>query len=115
MPVTQVDPQLDQLTDEWRSQPSGSPLLEKALYSKEMGQYDPSGETKGLPVGVQISCGMYEEEKVSRVLTDYRFLTLLTHICDLLQSLKIATVLDKALGPRQFGPGKFASRPAVSK
>lgn len=63
VPVTRVQKD-DILTEEWKAQPSGSFLLEQALYSPEHGQYDPTGESLGLPVGVQVACSLYEEEKV---------------------------------------------------
>lgn len=71
VPVTKVDPKLDVLTDEWHKQPKGSFVLEHALYSDTHGQYDATGDTQGLPVGVQVACSLYEEEKVRGLLLHF--------------------------------------------
>ncbi|TFY61189.1 hypothetical protein EVG20_g7152 [Dentipellis fragilis] len=83
VPVTRVDPERDQLSDEWRARAGeGSKILEKELYGN--GIYDPV-KMKGLPVGVQIVGRPWEEEKVIALMHE----------------------VDKALGPRGFGPGSW--------
>jgi Asp-tRNA(Asn)/Glu-tRNA(Gln) amidotransferase A subunit family amidase len=90
IPVTRVDPALDELSDEWRAAPGdGSKLLEGELYGPK-GVYDPSA-MKGLPVGVQVVGRPWEEEKV----------------------LAIMHVIDAALGPRGFGPGSWTPNKQV--
>lgn len=53
------------------------------------GIYD-AKEMEGLPVGVQIVAGHWQEEKV----------------------VELMKVVDRALGPRGFGPGEFAKKEA---
>jgi Asp-tRNA(Asn)/Glu-tRNA(Gln) amidotransferase A subunit family amidase len=85
VPVTRVDPALDELSDEWRAGPgNGSKLLEKEVYGPN-GAYNPFA-MKGLPVGVQVIGRPWEEEKV----------------------LAMMGVIDAALGPRGFGPGSWS-------
>lgn len=94
LPVTFVHATKDAPTPEWRSrahsQPTGSKLIEKKVY----GGLDASGAVydaeamEGLPVGVQIVGGKWEEEKV----------------------VEMMKVVDRALGPRGFGPGEFVKR-----
>jgi hypothetical protein len=86
LPVTRVDPTLDQLTDEWKQGPGhGSSILEKGMYSGKNPFYDPV-KMKGQPVGIQIAGKKWEEEKV----------------------LKILRLVDEALGKeRGFGPGAW--------
>jgi hypothetical protein len=93
VPVTFVDSTLDALTPSWwsrqRSSP-GAPLVEGRVYGKEGvlgGIYD-AKEMEGLPVGVQIVAGHWQEEK----------------------AIELMKVVDKALGPRGFGPGEFTKK-----
>lgn len=102
IPVTRVDPALDSLTEEWWRDPKGhgTKLFEADIYKG--GIYDPV-KMKGLPlggfgyptvpllsqklmhyvlIGVQIVGRNWEDEKV----------------------IAIMHVVDKALGPRGFGP-----------
>lgn len=54
IPVTHVDPAIDQLTDEWVHGPGlGSPIIEGRLYRGKAPVYDPV-KMKGLPIGVQM-------------------------------------------------------------
>ena len=86
MPVTRVDPEKDEITEEWIKSPGhGSILLEGGLFTSKNALYNPE-EMKGMPVGVQIAGRKWEEEKV----------------------LKIMHVVDGALGKdRGFGPGSW--------
>jgi Asp-tRNA(Asn)/Glu-tRNA(Gln) amidotransferase A subunit family amidase len=85
VPVTRVDPELDELSDEWHAIPSeGSKILENKLYGPQ-GTYNPLA-MKGLPMCVQVVGRPWEEEKV----------------------LALMHVIDTALGPRGFGPGSWA-------
>ncbi|KAI0065501.1 amidase [Artomyces pyxidatus] len=86
VPVTRVDPSIDQLTDEWLAMPGGSKLLEAELYGKK-GAYNPKAMA-GLPVGVQIIGDAWEDEKI----------------------IGLMHVVDKALGPRGFGPGMWQGK-----
>ena len=86
IPVTRVDPTLDQLTDEWRTASDhGSKLLEAELYGKNP-VYNPE-LMKGLPVGVQVVGRKWEEEKV----------------------IAMMHVVDKVLEKKRtgFGPGSW--------
>ena len=98
IPVTRVDPALDQITEEWKSgivtadgthpYPSGrrgSKIFEKTLYEGFLGDpkvYDPVA-MEGLPVGIQIAGRWGDDEKV----------------------IGLMKVVDDALGERGFGPG----------
>ncbi|KDQ12989.1 hypothetical protein BOTBODRAFT_56307 [Botryobasidium botryosum FD-172 SS1] len=85
IPVLRVDPAKDQITDEWRKFGAhGSVLLENELYHLDGGDayYDPE-KMAGLPVGIQLVGRRWEDEKL----------------------LAMMHVVDKALGPREFGPG----------
>jgi hypothetical protein len=83
IPVTRVDPEKDKLTEEWSTGPGlGSRMLEDSVYRGRNPLYDPT-RMKGLPVGIQIAGRKWEDEKV----------------------LAIMHLVDKALGPRGFGPG----------
>jgi len=85
VPVTRVDPTKDQVTEEWTTGPGlGSKVLEGALYHAKKPIYDPE-ELEGMPVGVQIVGKKWDDEKV----------------------LAMMDVVDKALGPRGFGPGSW--------
>ncbi|GAA5904507.1 uncharacterized protein JCM6883_006515 [Sporobolomyces salmoneus] len=104
IPVTRVSPTLDALTPEFydkisASSPTrGSKLVEGRVYGASFETpavkriYD-AEEMEGLPVGIQLVGGWGEEEKV-------------------IEGMK---VVDKALGQREFGPGKFAKRVANEK
>ncbi len=92
LPVTRVRATSDAATTEWtdpRVGPGhGSPVLEGLLYGKpdergvgRGGFYD-AEKMAGLPVGVQVVGRRWEEEKV----------------------VEMMKVLDRALGPRGFGP-----------
>ena len=91
VPVTHVRPS-DTATIEWTNpcvgEGHGSPLLEKLLYGSpdnhgigRGGFYD-ADKMAGIPVGVQVIGRKWEEEKV----------------------IEMMKVLDRALGPRGFGP-----------
>jgi amidase len=85
VPITRVDPARDDLSEEWRAIPSdGSKICDGELYGPN-GVYNPSA-LKGLPVGVQVVCKPWEEEKV----------------------LAIMRIIDVALGPRGFHPGSWS-------
>jgi len=86
IPVTRVDPKADAITPEWsdpQSEGHGSPLFERALYGKG-GIYDPEGMA-GLPVSVQVVGRQWDDEKV----------------------IGMMHVVERALGPRGFGPGSW--------
>jgi Amidase len=88
IPVTRVDPQQDKLTAEWTEGPiPGTPLLESRLYRGKQPVYDPE-DMKGIPVGVQVVGKKWEDEKV----------------------ISMMHVVDKALGPRGFGPGSWSEK-----
>jgi amidase len=91
VPVTRVDPTKDKVTEEWKTGPGlGSSILESGLYRGNLGKkaiYDPEG-MKGIPVGVQVVGRKWEDEKV----------------------LAMMHVVDKALGPRGFGPGMWTDQ-----
>lgn len=83
VPVTRVDPLKDQITDSWIQGPGhGSRMLEREVYEGKTPVYDPK-KMDQIPVGVQIVGKRWEEEKV----------------------IAMMHVVDKALGPRGFGPG----------
>jgi len=84
IPVTRVDPALDSVTEEWWHDPKGhgAKLFEADIYKG--GIYDPI-KMKGLPLGVQIVGRNWEDEKI----------------------IAIMHVVDKALGPRGFGPSAW--------
>ncbi|TFK25631.1 amidase [Coprinopsis marcescibilis] len=100
IPVTRVDPSVDQITEDWvKSGGHGSSLLEHGIYHASDKIYDPE-RSKGMPIDVQIIGKKWEEEK-------------------LLAVMKLA---DEALGPRGFGPGSWelhkaevSEKPADSK
>ena len=84
VPVTRVDASADQLTEEWFKGPGhGSKLLEREIFEGKSPVYDPN-KMANLPIGVQIVGKRWEEEKV----------------------ISMMHVVDQALGPRGFGPGK---------
>jgi hypothetical protein len=86
LPVTRVDPEKDQITDEWHTGPGlGSSLLEDRLYRGKSPVYD-ANAMKGLPVGIQVVGKKWEDEKV----------------------IAMMHVIDEALGPRTFGPGSWS-------
>lgn len=83
VPVTRVDPSKDQLTDAWFEGPGhGSKMFERELFEGKSPVYDPK-KMENIPIGVQIVGRRWEEEKV----------------------IGMMHVVDKALGPRGFGPG----------
>ena len=88
VPVTRVDPVVDELTEEWTNfnvgTGHGSCVLEDMLYKGEKRVYN-AKKMAGLPVGVQIIGRKWEEEKV----------------------VEMMKVVDRALGPRGFGPGSY--------
>ncbi|KAL4242371.1 Amidase signature (AS) superfamily protein [Abortiporus biennis] len=67
IPVTRVNPSLDNLTPEWTNHSigsgHGSSLFEGLLYKGEKAIYD-AKKMEGLPVGIQIVGRRWEEEKV---------------------------------------------------
>ncbi|EKM49959.1 uncharacterized protein PHACADRAFT_264416 [Phanerochaete carnosa HHB-10118-sp] len=88
VPVTRVDPSLDRLTDEWRSQPAaGSPTLEGLVYKGDDAIYNVD-KMAGLPIGVQVVGKKWEEEKV----------------------VEMMKVVDCALGKRSSGPGSWKAK-----
>lgn len=91
VPVTVVDAVKDALSAEWFARgKGGSKIVEGKVYGTLGGigaVYDAIA-MEGLPVGVQVVGGHWEEEKV----------------------IEMMKVVDEALGPRAFGPGKFAQK-----
>ena len=88
IPVTRVDAVQDAVTPEWRARGrAGSKLVEKKVYDGPAAIYN-AEEMHGLPVGVQLVAGQWEEEKC----------------------IAMARVIDEALGPRGYGPGEFLKR-----
>lgn len=89
IPVTRVDSAKDGLTDEWTTKPSqGCKTFEDELYRKK-GKYSFNPEAmQGLPVGIQVVGRKWEDEKV----------------------IAMMHVVDKALGPRDCGPGIWRPR-----
>ena len=84
IPVTRVDASKDELTEEWIKGPGhGSKLIEREAFEGKRPVYDPK-KMANIPVGVQIVGKRWEEEKV----------------------IAMMHVVDQALGPRGFGPGK---------
>ncbi|KZS94601.1 amidase signature enzyme [Sistotremastrum niveocremeum HHB9708] len=84
VPVTRVDPSKDKVTEEWTNGPGhGSPIFEENLFAKET-VYNVE-KMKGLPIGIQVVGKKWEDEKV----------------------IAMMDVVDKALGPRGFGPGSW--------
>lgn len=66
VPVTKVDSIEDTLTRRWgKEQTKGAKILHKAVYGQGKGIYD-AKKMAGLPVGVQVVCSAWEEERVSR-------------------------------------------------
>ncbi|GAA5982115.1 hypothetical protein JCM10908_004747 [Rhodotorula pacifica] len=89
LPVTFVDAEKDAPSEEWearRRAAGGSPLIEPRVYGPK-GIYN-AKEMAGLPVGVQVVGRQWDDERV----------------------IELMKVVDKALGPRGFGPGEFAKR-----
>ena len=83
VPVTRVDPLKDEITTSWiQGSGHGSRVLEHDAYEGKTPVYD-SKKMDQIPVGVQIVGKRWEEEKV----------------------IAMMHVVDKALGPRGFGPG----------
>lgn len=88
IPVTYVDPLLDAVTEEFLALDApGSTLIEGRVYSGKNPAYN-STEMSGLPCGIQIVGGQWEEEKV----------------------IEMMKVVDGALGERGFGPGSYTKR-----
>lgn len=92
LPVTFVDPEKDAVTEEWRARgKGGSPTVEGKVYGTTKAPLQAvynAKEMAGLPVGIQVIGGTWEEERV----------------------IEMAKVVDQALGPRGFGPGEFVKR-----
>jgi hypothetical protein len=88
VPVTHVDAVKDAVSQGWFARgKAGSKVVEKKVYQGLGGTgaaYDAKA-MEGLPVGVQIVGGHWEEEKV----------------------IEMMKVVDEALGSRGFGPGEF--------
>lgn len=87
VPVTRVDPKLDELTEAYTAPgklQEGSPFINYCLYRASKHVYDVK-KMEGLPVGVQVVGRKWEEEKV----------------------IEMMKVVDSALGPRGFGPGAW--------
>ncbi|GAA5870709.1 hypothetical protein JCM1840_006781 [Sporobolomyces johnsonii] len=98
VPVSFVSPTLDALTPSWLSTRrarapaavGGSKLAEQRVYGPRGaggGVYDAQA-MEGLPVGVQVVGAHWDEERV----------------------VELMKVVDRALGPRGFGPGEFVRR-----
>jgi amidase len=84
VPVTRVDASKDELTESWFNGPGrGSKLLEREIFEGKTPVYDVK-KMANIPVGVQIVGKRWEDEKV----------------------ISLMHVVDQALGPRGFGPGK---------
>ena len=84
IPVTRVDPSKDEVTKDWFEGPGhGSKLLEREIFEGKSPVYDEK-KMANIPVGVQIVGRRWEDEKV----------------------IGIMHLVDQALGPRGFGPGK---------
>ena len=83
LPVTRVDAEKDQLTEEWtlRQNSQGSAFIEDQLYRNRTPLYDPAPMHE-MPVAIQVVGKRWEEEKV----------------------LKMMEVVDQALCKRDFGP-----------
>lgn len=86
LPVTFVDPAKDALPADWTVNVGGSKMALDRVYGVG-GAYD-ADKMAGLPVGVQVVCGSWEEEKC----------------------VGMMRVLDRALGERGFGPGAYVRR-----
>lgn len=86
LPVTFVDKTKDALPPDWTTNVAGSKMALDRVYGVG-GAYD-ADKMDGLPVGVQVVAGTWEEEKC----------------------VGMMRVLDKALGERGFGPGAFVRR-----
>jgi len=86
LPVTRVDPQKDQVTEEWTEEPGhGSRILEYGIYKAKKPIYNPES-MKGMPVSIQVVGKKWEDEKV----------------------LAMMYVVEGALGnDRGFGPGSW--------
>lgn len=88
VPVTFVDPVLDAITPEWNLlDPPGSKMVEEKCFKGPNAIYN-AEKMKGLPCGVQVVGGKWEEERV----------------------IEIMKVVDAALGHRGFGPGEWTKR-----
>ncbi|ORY92559.1 amidase signature enzyme [Leucosporidium creatinivorum] len=91
LPVTFVDAVKDAFSDDWFARgKAGSKIIEKKVYQGLGGVgavYDAEA-MEGIPVGVQVVGKHWEEEKV----------------------VEMMKVVDEALGPRGFGPGKFVQK-----
>ncbi|GAA5925240.1 hypothetical protein JCM1841_004693 [Sporobolomyces salmonicolor] len=93
VPVSFVSSTLDAVTPSWlstrraRAPVAGSKLAEQRMYGPRGGVYDAKA-MEGLPVGVQVVGGHWDEERV----------------------VELMKVVDRALGPRGFGPGEFVKR-----
>jgi hypothetical protein len=111
IPVTFVDPAKDAVTDEWRQRGlQGCKTIEQRVFGSG-GVYN-AKEMAGLPVGVQVVgckflvsvCAMARSR---RTWVTLRFITAIWEEEKVIELMK---VVDKALGPRGFGPGEFAKR-----
>jgi amidase len=84
VPVTRVDASKDELSEGWFKGPGrGSKLFEREVFEGKSPVYDPK-KMANMPIGVQIVGKRWEDEKV----------------------IGMMHVVDQALGPRGFGPGK---------
>jgi hypothetical protein len=84
VPVTRVDAFKDELTESWFNGPGhGSKILERDIFEGKSPIYN-AKKMANIPVGVQIVGKRWEDEKV----------------------ISMMHVVDHALGPRGFGPGK---------
>ncbi|OAX39499.1 amidase signature enzyme [Rhizopogon vinicolor AM-OR11-026] len=88
IPVTRVNVDTDQLPADFKpGRSGGSKLFEERMYTGKNPIYDPKA-MHGMPIGVQVVGKKWEDEKV----------------------LAMMHVVDKALGPRGFGPGSWKSK-----
>jgi len=84
IPVTRVDAFKDELTEGWFNSPGhGSKILERDIFEGKNPIYN-AKKMANIPVGVQIVGKRWEDEKV----------------------ISMMHIVDQALGPRGFGPGK---------
>jgi len=83
LPVTRVNPSLDAVTEDWFQGPGhGSSLFENGIFKGQNALYNPES-LAGMPVGLQVVCKKWEEEKL----------------------LQVMSLIDDILGERGFGPG----------
>lgn len=92
LPVTFVDRTLDSVPADFLANTPGSSAMAQDRVYGVGGAYD-ADKMHGLPVGVQVVAGSWEEEKC----------------------VKMMRALDEALGERAFGPGEYVRRAQAGK